>query len=200
MYFGMYKNFDRELKAIKYGIRRDCYFDLYDKLLYNRDGKATINDLKNEFVKYFAKMDNLEEAKMYCNLRLTRLKNTTNNFIAILLTTLSLFLTMLIFILNVITSFMFNQLSIGISAIGISETDIKNMSNYIESNFEVASQYIAQGLIIMVVILLVGIFINYVVESRKRDSIIYYEFMESCIEHVQEKEFSENRKIRSKKR
>lgn len=198
MYFGMYKNFDRELKAIKYGIRRDCYFNLYDKLIYNRDGKTTINDLKDELVNYFVNKENLDEAKMYCHLKLTRLKNTTNNLISILLTILSLFLTMFIFILNIVTSFMFNQLSIGMSALDINETDINNMSHFIDSNFDVATQYIANGLVIIVVILLAGIFINYIVESRKRDSIVYYEFMESCIEHVQQKEYSEKRHLKNR--
>lgn len=98
---------------------------------------------------------------------------------------------MFIFIINIVTSFMFNQLSIGMSALDINETNINNMSHFIDSNFDVASQYIAKCLIIIVVILLVGIFINYVVESRKRDSIVYYEFMESCIEYFQQKGYSE---------
>lgn len=194
MYFGMYKISDKDLRAIKNGIRRDLVSGIYNKIAYEYTGTQTITGLKKYVVEALETYDDnaFENIQMSCNIALNKVNKAGNYFIPIAVAVISIFLTITGLLFNLAVTLTFSSIDYSFALSGASsqsiQSEINEALNSISGN---ASIFLGMLFLIVFIAIAIAIGLTLVRDLIISHSYIYYNFLNDCIQIAKERKKEE---------
>lgn len=184
MYIGMYKNINKEIKAIKNGIRRDYVIGLKEKIYFEFNDTKTLLDLQNDVISALKESkSNLIDYEMFCKVIINKIINTKNNYITIFISLISILIFLFGLIFNIATTATFNSINYQAEFLLENNSNIaQDINEIININVNSAVSTIMILFFILLGLLFIGGIICVIKDKIKRDSYIYYNFIYDCIQ------------------
>ncbi|MBQ7503756.1 MAG: hypothetical protein IJT79_00345 [Ruminococcus sp.] len=194
MFNEIYKDDKQELRAIKYGLRFDFNFwkrfkrddfenlDLINlkkyvkKCLFESINEETKDEIPENAEQI--RKECLNNDKLYCELKLARLKGTNSYFIPIILSGISIIVSLFIFLMSMVNSVSSTYINTAMHFSNITAFDLEKA---LQENTKCIGESVGKYFIFVLMVFMIVMVVNTIIETKKQNRIIFYEFMKNCI-------------------